>query len=173
MTSKRCHNAYSGKRFTGETDAERSTCREKSMRLSVAVVALAAGLSLSGCFEGPQGQQGPPGPAGPPGPPGPQGAQGIPGLAGPPGPSGASGGVGPAGPTGPVGPPGPPGTAGLHVITAPACDTRCELTCSPGEKLVSVTCPGGKIRIGKDAESETASCVGGSGEGLALCVRQY
>jgi len=143
------------------------------MRLSIAVAALAAGLSLSGCFEGPQGQQGPPGPAGPPGPPGPQGAQGIPGLAGPPGPSGASGGVGPAGPTGPVGPPGPSGTAGLHVLTAPACDTRCELTCSPGEKLVSVTCPGGKIRIGKDAESETASCVGGSGEGLALCVRQY
>ena len=112
------------------------------MRLSIAVVALAAGLSLSGCFEGPQGQQGPPGPAGPPGPPGPQGAQGIPGLAGPPGPAGASGGIGPAGPAGPVGPAGPAGTAGLHVLTEPACDTKCELTCSQGEKLVSVTCPG-------------------------------
>jgi hypothetical protein len=140
------------------------------MRLSIAVVALAAGLSLTGCFEGPQGQQGPPGPAGPPGPPGPQGKQGLPGPAGPPGPAGASGGVGPAGPAGSVGATGHAGTAALHALTAPACETRCELICSEGEQLVSVTCPGGKIQIGKDAESEMATCVGGSGPGSALCM---
>jgi Collagen triple helix repeat (20 copies) len=142
------------------------------MRLSIAVVVLAAGLSLTGCFEGPKGQQGPPGPAGPPGPPGPQGNQGLVGIAGPPGPAGASGGVGPAGPAGPVGPAGPAGSAGLHALTAPACDTSCELICSAGEKLVSVTCPGGKIQIGKEGGSEIATCVGGSGLGLALCVHQ-
>jgi len=148
------------------------------MRLSIVIVALAAGLSLAGCFEGPQGQQGPQGPAGPAGPagpPGPEGNQGLPGppgIAGPPGPAGAAGGVGPAGPAGPMGPAGASGTAGLHALTAPACDTRCELTCSQGEKLVSVTCPGGKIQIGNDAESATATCVGGSGPALALCIRQ-
>ena len=142
------------------------------MRLSIAIVALAAGLSLTGCFEGPQGKQGPPGPAGAAGPAGPQGSQGLPGPAGPPGPSGASGGVGPAGPEGPVGPPGPAGTAGLHALTEPACGAKCELTCSPGEKLVSVTCPGGKIQIGKDAESEMATCTGASGPGLALCIQR-
>jgi hypothetical protein len=148
------------------------------MRLSIVIVALAAGLSLAGCFEGPQGQQGPQGPAGPAGPagpPGPQGNQGLPGppgIAGPPGPAGAAGGVGPAGPAGSLGPAGAPGTAGLHALTAPACETRCELTCAQGEKLVSVTCPGGKIQIGNDAESATATCVGGSGPALALCMRQ-
>ena len=148
------------------------------MRLSIVIVALTAGLSLAGCFEGPQGQQGPPGaqgPAGPPGPPGPQGSQGLPGpagIAGPPGPAGAAGGVGPAGPAGPGGPAGSSGTADLHALTAPACNTRCELTCAQGEKLVSVTCPGGQIQISNDAESATATCVGGSGSALALCMRQ-
>jgi hypothetical protein len=145
------------------------------MRLSIAVVALVASLSLTGCFEDHSALQGQPGPAGPPGPPGPQGNQGLPGspgLTGPPGPAGAPGGVGPAGPAGPVGPPGSAGTAGLRALTAPACDTQCELICLPGEKLVSVTCPGGKINIGKDAESEMATCVGALGPGLALCVRQ-
>jgi hypothetical protein len=35
-----------------------------------------------------------------------------------------------------------------------------------------VTCPGGKIHIGNDAESATATCVGGSGPALALCMGQ-
>jgi hypothetical protein len=157
------------------------TLREETMRLSIAIVALAAGLSLAGCFEGPQGQQGaqgpqgPQGPAGPAGPPGPQGDQGLPGpagIAGPPGPAGTSGGVGPAGPAGPVGPAGPPGTAGLHLVTAPACDDQCELVCGPGEKLASVTCPHGQIQIGGDAESQVATCVNGAGPALALCIRQ-
>ena len=70
-----------------------------------------------------------------------------PGPPGPSGPSGAGGGVGPAGPAGPLGPAGRAGTTGLHALSQPACDTECELICSPGEKLVSVTCPGGTIHI--------------------------
>jgi hypothetical protein len=145
------------------------------MRLSVAVVALVLGFSLAGCFEGPQGPQGP---AGPPGPAGPAGAgltgpPGLPGPAGPPGlrgPDGAGGGVGPEGPPGPPGPAGPAGTTSLHALFQPACDTKCELICSPGEKLVSVTCPGGKIQIEEIAESNSASCISASGPALGTCA---
>ncbi len=147
-----------------------------AMRFSVAVVALVLGLSMAGCFEGPQGPQGPAGPPGPAGaaagltgPPGPSGPPGPPGL---PGPDGAGGGVGPAGPPGPPGPAGPAGTASLHALFQPACNTKCELICSPGEKLVSVTCPGGKIQIEAIAESNSALCISGSGPALALCLRQ-
>ena len=94
--------------------------QRKSMRLSIAVIALVICFSLAGCFEGPQGPQGA---AGPPGPPGPQGERGVPGpagLAGPPGPASASGGVGPAGPAGSAGPAGPSATAGLHPLSASA-----------------------------------------------------
>ena len=145
------------------------------MRLSIAVIALVVGFSLVGCSKGPQGPQGPAGPAGPPGPqgekgdPGPVGAAGPPG---PPGPDGPGGGAGPAGPAGPPGPAGPVGTSGLHAISADACNTRCQLICSPGEKIVSVTCPGGTIHIGEFAESNLATCTGGSGKALALCLPQ-
>lgn len=145
------------------------------MRLSIAFIALVIGFSLAGCFEGPQGPQGPQGAAGPPGPPGPQGERGVPGpagLAGPPGPASASGGVGPAGPAGSAGPAGPSATAGLHPLSAPACKTQCELICSQGEKLVSVTCPGGTIHIGKIADSDLATCSGASEPALALCIHQ-
>jgi hypothetical protein len=132
------------------------------------------GFSLAGCFEGPQGPQGlagPPGPAGPPGadvagPPGP------PGPPGPRGPDGAGGGVGPAGPPGPPGPAALAGTTGLHALSQSACDTKCELICSPGEKLVSVTCPGGTVHIEEIADSNSASCIHRSGPALALCMRQ-
>ena len=149
------------------------------MRLSITIVAIVLGFSLAGCFEGPQGPQGPAGPPGPAGPAGPQGgASGPAGVAGPPGPpgpagpNGAGGGVGPAGPAGPLGPAGPAGTTGLHALSQPACDTECELICSPGEKLVSVTCPGGTIHIEEIADSHSASCIHGSGPALALCMRQ-
>ena len=152
------------------------------MRFSVAVVVLVLGFSLAGCFEGPQGPQGPagpPGPAGPAGagagltgPPGPAGPPGPPGPPGLRGPDGAGGGVGPEGPPGPPGPAGPAGTTSLHALFQPACNTKCELICSPGEKLVSVTCPGGKIQIEAIAESNSASCISGSGPALALCLRQ-
>jgi hypothetical protein len=147
------------------------------MRLSVAIIALTIGFSLAGCFEGPQGPQGPAGPAGPPGPqgadvPGPPGPAGPPGPPGPRGPDGAGGGIGPAGPPGPPGPAGSAGATGLHALSAPACDTKCELICSAGEKLISVTCPGGTIHIEEIADSNSASCMGASGAALALCIRQ-
>jgi hypothetical protein len=149
------------------------------MRLSIAGVALVLGFALAGCFEGPQGPQGPPGPPGPAGPAGPQGQDagpaglaGPPGPPGPPGPDGAGGGDGPAGPPGPPGPAGPAGAIGLHALSQPACDTKCELVCSEGEKLVSVTCPGGTVHIEDVAESNSASCIHDSGPALALCMRQ-
>jgi hypothetical protein len=157
------------------------------MRAFAGAIALVAAFSLSACFEGaqgPQGAAGPPGPQGaagaagpqgPAGPPGPQGEKGLAGavgVAGPPGPAGAGGGVGPAGPAGPEGPPGPAGSAGLHALSEAACDTKCELLCSAGEKLVSVTCPGGTIWIGRTAESETATCSNSPGPALALCVKR-
>ena len=123
------------------------------MRFSVAVIGLVLGFSMASCFEGPQGPQGPTGPPGPAGPAASAGLTGPPGPAGPPGPpglrgpDGAGGGVGPEGPPGPPGPAGPAGTTSLHALFQPACNTKCELICSPGEKLVSVTCPGGKIQI--------------------------
>ena len=157
------------------------------MRAFAAALALVAAFSLSACFEGVQGPQGtagapgPQGPAGPAGPPGPagsagpqgeKGAPGAAGVAGLPGPAGAGGGVGPAGPAGPVGPPGPAGTAGLRVLTEAGCDTKCVLLCAAGEKMVSVTCPGGTIWIGRTAESETATCSNSPGPALALCTKR-
>src|SRR5580698_11676342 len=98
------------------------------MRISLAVVALAAALALAGCFEG---AQGPPGPQGDAGPQGPQGVKGE------------------TGPIGPAGPPGAAGSSGLHALRQEGCGqgSNCDLTCSPGEKLISVTCPGGTIAI--------------------------
>ena len=101
-----------------------------------------------------------------------QGPQGPPGPAGPMGPKGDPGSQGPAGPPGPPGPAGPAGTTDLHALRQPACNTKCELICSPGETLVSVTCPGGRIHIEEIAESNSASCIGASGPAIALCVRQ-
>jgi Collagen triple helix repeat (20 copies) len=151
------------------------------MRAFAAAIALVAVFSLSGCFEGPQGSAGPAGPPGvagpagpqgPAGPPGAQGEKGLPGAVGVAGPAGTGGGVGPAGPAGPEGPPGPAGTAGLRALSETACDTKCELLCSAGEKLVSVTCPGGTIWIGRTAESETATCSNSPGPALALCMKR-
>ena len=127
------------------------------MRLSIVVVALVIGFSLAGCFEGPQGVQGPAGPTGPAGPPGAD-------VGGPPGPPGR--GVGPAGPPGPA---AHAGSTGLHALTQPGCDTKCELICSPGEKLVSVTCPGGTVHIEDIADSNSASCIHGSDQ-RSRCV---
>ena len=122
------------------------------MRASMAVVALAAAFALSGCFEGPQG---PAGPKGDSGPQGPQGAQGA------------------TGPIGPPGQPGAPGTSGLHAVRYGDCgqSANCDLTCSPGEKLVSVTCPGGSIGIKRDADIESATCSSATGPALALCMK--
>jgi hypothetical protein len=157
------------------------------MRAFAAAIALVAAFSLSACFEGPQGPQGaagpqgpqgvagpagPQGPEGPAGPAGPPGAAGIAGPPGPPGPAGAGGGVGPAGPPGPQGPAGPAGIAGLHALDEAACDSKCELLCSAGEKLVSVTCPGGTVSISRNADSEMATCSNSPGPALALCMKR-
>jgi hypothetical protein len=112
------------------------------MRVTIAIIALVTALSLVGCSKGPQG---PAGAQGPPGPQGPQGEQG------PPGPQGPS--------------------TGLHVLRQDSCDTGrgCNLACGPGEKLASVTCPGGTISFSKNAEE--ATCSHSRGPTLALCVK--
>lgn len=148
------------------------------MRRSIAVVSLVAIIALGGCSKGPQGPPGPQGSQGEQGPPGPQGAKGDQGGAGPQGPQGAKGEQGPPGPAGPI---GPGATAaqtntaqsiGLHALRQETCENgTCNLTCSSGEKLVSVTCPGGTVTISKSGEAETASCGGIPGPALALCMR--
>ena len=144
------------------------------MRVSIAIVAVVAAFTLAGCFEGPQGSPGPQGAQGPAGPGGPQGQKGDAGpigQTGSRGPPGETGPIGPPGPPGPVGPASPAGTAGLHAVTIDACGKSCELACNAGEKLVSVTCPGGVIRIGKAVDPEAATCSNSSGPALALCMK--
>jgi hypothetical protein len=121
------------------------------MRISMALVVLLAAALVAGCSQGPQGPAGQQGDAGPQGPPGQ---------------------TGPAGPQGPPGPPGPAGATGLHRLRQASCgpSNSCDLTCSPGEKLVSVTCPGGAITINKSADIESASCSNTPGPALALCM---
>jgi hypothetical protein len=122
------------------------------MRAALTIVALIAAVSLAGCFEGPAGPAGQQGDAGPQGPPGVKGE---------------------AGPQGPVGPPGPVGATGLHALRQDACanGNNCDLTCSPGEKLISATCPGGTVQINKNADIESASCSNSPGPALALCMK--
>lgn len=158
--------------------------RQSHMRLSLSALALIAAFALSGCFEGPQGPagaQGPPGAqgaAGPAGPPGAKGDRGPAGEAGKQGAPGEAGPIGPAGPPGPPGPAGPPGpsgaaaASGLHAVTVEDCGKSCELACAAGERLVSVTCPGGSVRIGKKAEPQSATCRDSSGPALALCLKE-
>jgi hypothetical protein len=123
------------------------------MRVSLVIVAAVAALALVGCSKGPQG------PAGPQGDPGPQG------------PAGKQGDQGPAGPPGP---PGPVGATGLHFIRHESCapSNNCDLTCSPGERLVSVTCPGATIVISHTGGVESAACSNTAGPALALCMKQ-
>lgn len=121
------------------------------MRVTMALVALVAAISLAGCFEGPQGPAGPPGADGAQGPPGDKGDAGPPGQAGPPGPVGAT---------------------GLHALHQDcAAGSNCDLTCSPGEKLISATCPGGTLQITRNADIDSASCSNSPGPALALCMK--
>ena len=121
------------------------------MRVTMALVALVAAISLAGCFEGPQGPAGPAGADGAQGPPGQKGDAGPPGQAGPPGPTGAT---------------------GLHALRENcAAGSNCDLTCSPGEKMVSATCPGGTVQISRNADIESASCSNSPGPALALCMK--
>ena len=121
------------------------------MRVTMALVALVAAFSLAGCFEGPQGPAGPPGADGAQGPPGDKGDAGPPGQAGPPGPVGAT---------------------GLHALHQDcAAGSNCDLTCSPGEKMISATCPGGTLQITRNADIDSASCSNSPGPALALCMK--
>ena len=165
------------------------------MRISITMIALVAAFALAGCSKGPEGPAGAQGPAGPqgakgeqgpPGPqggkgeqggPGPQGPQGAKGEQGPPGPQGAQGAKGEQGAPGPTGPagqagPGSAGATGLHALKQDRCDTsaHCNLECGPGEKLVSVTCPGGTIELSKT--DEAATCSNSPGPALAFCIPQ-
>ena len=158
------------------------------MRPFIVIAIAIAALSIAGCSPGQQGQkgeQGPPGPQGakgeqgPPGPQGPKGEQGIPGPQGPQGPKGDQGPPGPQGTQGQKGEPGAPGSAGpaasanLRVVRQDKCeDSACKLTCSQGEAIASVTCPGGSVTISKDGDTETAACAGSPGPALALCLKQ-
>lgn len=121
------------------------------MRVTFAVLALTAAFALAGCFEGPQGPAGPQGEAGPQGPPGVKGD---------------------AGPGGPPGPPGPVGATGLHALRQNcAAGSQCDLTCGPGEKLISATCPGGTLQISRAADIESMACSNSPGPALALCMK--
>jgi len=160
----------------GPMSASLKRRRGRPMRSAIAAVAVFAALCLCGCFEGPQGPPGPQGPAGPPGPQGEKGDVGPPGPAGLRGPAGPPGPPGPPGPTGSSGPAGPrglPGSSGLHVLSRETCGpaNRCELACDPGEKLVSVTCPGANISLRRSTEVETATCSNTPGPALALCMQ--
>ncbi len=148
------------------------------MRATISLIVVATALAVAACSPGPQGPKGEQGSAGPQGakgeqgPPGSQGAKGEQGIPGPQGPQGPKGEQGPSGPAGLAGPPGSPGSSGLRALKRDRCDTsaKCDLECSPGEKLVSVTCPGGTIEISKT--DETATCSNSPGPALALCIRQ-
>jgi Collagen triple helix repeat (20 copies) len=120
------------------------------MRVLISLTALLVVVSLSGC----SGSQGVAGPQGPAGPAGPQGEKGDAGPAGPPGPAAQA------------------GSLGLHVVNRDCSGDKCDLACDAGEKLASVTCPGGTVALTKAGDTETASCTNTSGPALALCVRQ-
>ena len=122
------------------------------MRAVMTVLALFAAVALAGCFEGPAGPAGQAGATGPQGPAGEKGDAGPPGLQGPPGPAGAT---------------------GLHALRQDcASGNQCDLTCSPGERLISVTCPGGTISISRNADIDAAICSNSPGPALGLCMKQ-
>jgi hypothetical protein len=122
------------------------------MRTAMTVLVLVTAVALGGCFEGPAG------PAGQSGPTGPQGPAGEKGDAGPQGPAGLA---------------GPTGATGLHVLRQScAAGNQCDLTCDPGERMISVTCPGGTISTSRNADIEAAACSNTPGPALALCMKQ-
>ena len=121
------------------------------MRILLAVMSLATALSLAGCFEGPQG---------------PAGQQGA---AGPPGPAGQRAMLVRSGHR----LPGPVGATGPHALRQDCgAGSQCDLTCSPGEKLVSATCPGGTVSITRNADIESAICSNSPGPAIVLCMKQ-
>ena len=173
-----------------------SLSSEHRMRGLSVIVALAASLLLSGCFEGSQGPAGPSGPQGVAGSQGPTGAQGPGGPTGPAGPQGEGGQQGPAGPqgvrgeagaAGPVGPAGPPGPIGAKGEPGPAGPPGAKgepgpagaasglryveasgdlVACNDGEVLVSAICKEGAATL----QGTGAKC--GVAGGVGLCMRR-
>ncbi|HKA81925.1 MAG TPA: hypothetical protein VKD43_17925 [Xanthobacteraceae bacterium] len=154
------------------------------MRKARLLVACAAALLLTGCFEGPRGPAGPAGAEGPVGARGPAGAQGPAGAVGAIGaigPAGAVGQQGPAGAQGPKGDRGEPGSAGAAGPAGPpgaagpagAANLRlvqdaAAIACNDGEVLVSALCSGsGTPSV---SEGRSAKCEGGAIVGL--CMRK-
>ena len=120
------------------------------------VVAFAASLLLTGCYEGPQGPPGAPGTRGPAGPQGATGSRGQDGERGP---------LGPVGPQGPKGDRGEPGTTtGIRLVQ----NTGDTLTCNEGEVLASVRCGDGATAT--VTQNRSAKCAAGGVVGI--CMRQ-
>ena len=136
-----------------------------AMRFSVAVVVLVLGLSMAGCFEGPQGPQGPPGPPGPAGP------------------AGASAGL--------TGPPGPPPVYVVLTVRAAASAQRARRvrpghthssspraipsansSVAPARSLSPSPVLAARSKSRQLPNSNSASCISASGPALALCLRQ-
>ncbi len=128
------------------------------MKKSRLVVAFAALLLLTGCYEGPQGPPGAPGTRGPVGPQGATGSRGHDGERGPLGP------VGPQGPKGDRGEPGQPGVASIRLVQ----DTGDTLSCNEGEVLATVRCGDGAAAT--VTQNRSAKCTAGGVVGI--CMRQ-
>ena len=110
---------------------------------------------------GATGVVGEPGPTGPTGATGLQGIQGLSGDVGPTGPSGvgftgATGVVGPIGATGLPGLNGPAGATGLNGISGHEIVAVSD-TSTTDPKILTVTCPAGKVVVGGGYTSSTQS----------------
>jgi hypothetical protein len=130
------------------------------MNKSRLVVAFAALLLLTGCYEGPDGPPGPPGPRDQAGPQGATGARGQAGERGQLGP------VGPQGPKGDRGETGPPGNANIGIRLVQ--NTGDTLSCNEGEVLASVRCGDGaaaNVTQNRSAKCAVPGMVG-------ICMRQ-
>jgi hypothetical protein len=53
-----------------------------------------------------------------------------------------------------LGPKGEAGSLGLHVLNHDCSGDKCDLACDAGEKLASVTCPGGTIGLTKTGDTQ-------------------
>ena len=116
---------------------------QSKFKVFVGVLALIFLLTVA--CEGSSGERGP---AGPSGSQGERGSMGPQGETGPPGDDGQQGPQGEEGLPGLTGPPGPPGLAGLEVVETSEFNSN-------SSKLLTVSCPGGKLATGGGAHVST------------------
>jgi hypothetical protein len=79
-------------------------------------------------------------------------------LVGPTGPTGPTGATGPQGPAGPTGPTGPSGLSGIQLVSTAA---SISFPNTPGNQLISASCPKGMIALGGGSSNSgcsTSSC---------------